>query len=95
MTREPETRMPLRKHHISLDNRERASITGVQRVDSFNEQEIVFLTDAGVVVIYGQKLHMSKLNLDDGQLVVEGLIFGIEYADAEESKGGLFSRLFK
>jgi len=84
-----------RMHSIQLDNRSRAALTGVEDVDSFNEAEVNLVTEAGFVTITGQQLHISHLSLEDGQLVVEGEISGIVYADNVAREGGLFSRLFR
>ena len=85
------------KHTIALDNREHAVFTGVQDVESFNEEQVVMITSGGAIIISGQNLHISKLNLEEGQLVVDGFVYAIEYDDASPSagKGGVFSRLFK
>ena len=46
------------------------------------------------MAVYGQNLHISRLDLDNGVMVVDGFINGVEYSDTE-NKGGIFSRLFK
>ncbi len=85
-----------RAHSVSIENRERAVFTGVQDVDSFNEQEVILLTEAGSISLVGQDLHIAKLNLDDGQLVVEGHIDAMDYTEGPgPQRGGFFSRLFK
>ena len=71
------------------------SITGVKDVLSFNEQEVALITEAGELHVEGSELHMTKLNLDDGQVVIEGEVYALEYADSQESKGSLFSRMFR
>lgn len=87
----------VRAHSLSIDNRERMTLTGVNDVESFNELEILLATDAGILTITGEGLHISKLNLDDGQLMLEGLISGVEYSDhdAQHAKTGFFSRMFR
>jgi len=87
-----------RTHTVMIENRERVTITGVEDVDSFNEEEVILVTEAGYITVTGQDLHISKLNLDEGQLIVDGLILGMDYSDHEElrSKGaGFLSRLFR
>lgn len=71
------------------------SITGVKDVLNFNEQEVALVTEAGELHVEGSELHMTKLNLDDGQVVIEGEVYALEYADSHESKGSLFSRMFR
>ena len=87
---------PRTRHTLTMDNRERVLITGVSDVGSFNEQEVILTTDSGDLAVSGEELHISKLNLDDGQLVVEGQIFALEYLDLQPQKGkGFFSKVFR
>ena len=84
----------LRNHSIHMDDRRLMSVSGVKDVDSFNEQFIQLLTEAGVLRIEGMDLHITKLNLDEGQVMLEGEICSLEYGEAEE-RGSLFGRIFK
>jgi sporulation protein YabP len=83
-----------RPHTLTLEGRNRAVITGVTDVDNFNDAMIVMNTSAGAMTLIGSSLHISRLNLDDGQLLVEGQIDALEYDERARGKGGL-SRLFK
>ncbi len=81
---------------LTLDNRERLSVSGVVDVESFNEESIIAVTDIGVLVIRGTDLHINKLNLDSNELVVEGDIFSMEYNDGEYTKSkSFFGKMFK
>lgn len=84
-------------HKVVIDSREKIIITAVEDVDSFNEVEVILLTNHGFITVTGDDLHINKLNLDDGQLVVEGKIQSVDYADHEEqrTKRGVFSKMFK
>ena len=85
-----------RVHAVELCNRETAAFTGVADVESFNEEEIVLLTDLGTIVLAGEGLHIVKLNLDDGVLETEGRILALEYVDEPKmGKKGFLSGLFK
>ena len=85
-----------RTHNVHIDNRNRTNITGVSDVESFNEQEIILETEAGGLRIEGEGLHLSMLNLDDGQVVFEGEVLSLEYEPAaQERRPGLFSRMFR
>ncbi len=87
--------MRIRTHAVRIDNRELMSITGVKDVESFNEQEIRLVTEAGILHIEGMDLHMTKLNLDDGQVIVEGEIIAMEYDEPPQERGSVFSRIFR
>jgi sporulation protein YabP len=85
-----------RAHTIVMENRRKATITGVLDVASFHDQEVVLKTDDGDVIIIGEQLHISNLSLDEGKLTVEGLIGGLEYTDAPDApKAGMFRRIFR
>jgi sporulation protein YabP len=86
---------PPKPHTLQLDNRQRAVITGVEDVDSFNEQMIVLLTSAGAMTLVGEQLHIARLNLDDGQLLIEGHVYALEYDDKGKSARGRIGKLFK
>ena len=89
------TSMRIRTHAIHIDSREIMSVTGVKDVESFNEQEIFLVTDLGNLHIEGMNLHITKLNLDDGQVMIEGEIIALEYEAPEAPRQSMFSRLFR
>jgi len=84
----------LRSHSIHIDDRRLMSVSGVKDVDSFNEQFVQLLTEAGELRIEGADLHITKLNLDEGQIMLEGEVTAMEYAETEE-RGSLFGRIFR
>lgn len=81
-------------HQLMLEDRERLTISGVSDVDSFDETTIVVYTDMGELTIKGDNLHISRLNVETGDLKVEGIIQALTYAEPAV-KGGFFGRLFK
>ncbi len=81
---------------LVLDNREKLSVTGVVDVESFNEENIVAVTDLGILIIRGTDLRINKLNLDINELIVEGDIFSLEYSDSDNTKSkSFFGKMFK
>ena len=80
-------------HHIILEEREQLSVSGVEEVESFDENTIVMETSQGTLVVSGQGLHIEKLSLDGGDLKVEGTIDTLSYEESRRERGGLFSRL--
>lgn len=81
-------------HSLILENRKMLTATGVSNVDSFNEQEIVAYTDLGELIVRGSKLHIDKLNIETGELTIDGEVVSMTYS-GNQSSGGFFSRLFK
>ena len=59
------------------------------------ELDIVMNTTAGTLVVGGTGLHIGKLNLDGGELHVDGTIHTLLYEDTLPARqGGLLRRLF-
>ena len=83
-----------RAHNITLCDRRRLSITGVEDVDCFNEQVVVLQTPLGTLTVTGAGLNMSQLNLEDGRVALEGEVDALEYTGGRK-KGGVLGRLFK
>ena len=83
-------------HRLEMDGRERLTVTGVENVERFDENEIVMNTAVGLLVVAGENLHIGKLSLDGGELHVDGRIDAVTYEDAPEAGGGggFFARLF-
>jgi sporulation protein YabP len=82
-------------HSIILENRKSLTATGVSNVDSFDEQTIVAYTDLGELVIKGRNLHINKLNIETGELTLNGDVTSMSYSDNQPSNTGFFSKMFR
>ena len=90
-----EKKVVKRPHNLILEGRRSASISGVNDVESFDENTVVLATDLGMLEIHGDNLHVNKLSVDSGELTVDGQIDSVVYTEAKGEKGGLFARLFR
>lgn len=81
-------------HRVVLDQRRRLTISGVEEVESFDEGSVVMRTNQGALLIHGSSLHIEKLSLDGGEVLVQGEVDALTYEE-ELSQGGFFSRLFR
>lgn len=86
-----------RKHTLSMENRERLVICEVEDVESFDEEKVCVITSMGLLTVIGSDFRIHKLNVDDGQLVIEGMVDELKYSETHtrDSHGGFFSRLFQ
>ena len=85
-------------HNLILENRRKFSVSGVEDVESFNEEEIVLRTaEHGILVIKGEGLHINKLSTDTGDVNIAGEITDMNYIDSSrKTKGpGIISRLLR
>jgi sporulation protein YabP len=78
-----------------MEGRKKVSLSGVDDVESFDENEVVMSTSQGVLIVKGRDLRIEKLSLDSGDVVMEGDIDRLEYENDVKPSGGLFARLFK
>lgn len=83
-----------KKHTLMLDNRKRLVLTGAEDVNGFNEETVSVKTAAGTLTIRGSGLHIDKLNLETGDVTVEGEINSMQYSGRDASRTRL-SKLFR
>lgn len=83
-------------HKLILENRQGGTITGVRDVNSFDEKEILLFTQAGKLVIKGEQLHVKRLNLEKGEIDLEGRVDNLCYLskNADNREKPLLRRLF-
>lgn len=85
-----------RPQHLILENREKLTVTGVTDIDSFDEKTVVLFTDIGELTVAGHDLHINKLDVDTGELTMQGTVDSMEYrAQQVKPQGGVLTRLFR
>jgi len=83
-------------HNIIMENRQKLSISGVIDVDSFNTENVMLETEMGMLSIKGEDLRISRLNLENAEMIVEGDILSCVYSDDIKTKGlGFLGRMFR
>lgn len=84
-------------HTVSLTERKSISITGVKKIDSFDNEEFLMDTVMGYVSIKGSDLEIVKLDTFQGNVSIKGKIDSLIYSEGSSKKkeDGVFSKLFK
>lgn len=82
-------------HNIILNDRKKLNVSGVKDVDSFDEETIIIYTELGEMTVRGNDLHINTLNVETGELSIEGSIYAIIYSDDTPKKEGFFSKVFR
>lgn len=90
-----EERIRFKNQNILIEDRSRINITGVEQVDSYNDNTIVLSTIKGGISIKGEGLNISKLNIDDGSLNISGSINSLTYISKEGAPKNFMGRIFK
>lgn len=79
---------------LILKDRKYLDLSGVKEVVSFNEEKVILHTSQGLLDIKGQELNIHNLNLDNGNIKIEGLFSSLVFTDKSTEKG-LLKKLFK
>lgn len=82
-------------HNIILNDRKKLNVSGVKDVDSFDEETIIIYTELGEMTVRGNDLHINTLNVETGELSIDGSIYAIIYSDDTPKKEGFFSKVFR
>lgn len=87
----------MESHRVILENRQGGTVTGVRDVNSFDEKEILLHTEAGKLVIKGAQLHVKRLDLEKGEVELEGKVDSMTYLSkgSEKKEESLLKRMFR
>ena len=87
----------LSTHSLMLENRQNGRITGVKDIKSFDEKEILLFTQAGKLVIKGEQRHVKQLDLEKGEVDLEGKVDSLTYLskNTDNRDESLFKRMFR
>ena len=75
-----------KRSNLIIENRKKISITGVDEVISFNDEEIILNTNLGNLTVKGSELKMNKLDVQNGDMMITGKINSLTYTGSERSK---------
>ena len=78
------------QHKMILNNRHTGNVL------SFDVNEILLETELGMLHIKGKDLHVNRLNLDKGEVDIDGQVDALNYSQVPGigKKGGMLGKLF-
>ena len=79
---------------VTLLNRATLTITGVEKVYETNENKVQLKVSNSNLLINGEGLNISRLDVETGVVQINGKINELKYTTAE-SKGNIFKKIFK
>ena len=85
-------------HGISIVERKSLIVTGVKKIESFDNEEFLMDTIMGFLIVKGDGLELIKLDTLQGNVSIKGLIKSFMYVEDTKSKdkeSSIFNRLFK
>ena len=77
-------------HNITLHNRKEMVLTGILDVLEFDERAVSLQTTAGMLNVDGDGLQISKLDVNSGEMHLEGTVRGFYYIERIEKKKSFF-----
>lgn len=84
-------------HGITLTERKNLIVSGVKKIENFDEEEFLMETTMGMLTVKGEELELIKLDTMQGNVSIKGKINSINYNEDNKikEKDGIFNRLFK
>ena len=95
---EKERELSTFNHSINVVERKNVLITGVKKVDSFDNEEFLVETVMGYLALKGEGLELIKLDTLAGTVTIKGHVDSFDYIEEgskQEKEGSIISRLFK
>lgn len=85
-------------HGLTITERKNLIISGVKKIESFDNEEFLMETTLGFLVIRGSELEIIKLDTYQGNVSIKGRVDSLMYLDENLKKdkdSSLLNKLFK
>ena len=84
-------------HSINILERKKIVVTGVKKIESFDDTEFLMETVMGYLALKGEGLELLKLDTMQGNVSIKGLLKSFTYLDdnMKKDKDSIISKLFK
>ena len=85
-------------HGISIAERKNIIVTGVKKIESFDNEEFLMDTTLGFLVIKGSGLEIIKLDTYQGNVSIKGQVDSLNYMEngiKKDKDNSFLSKLFK
>ena len=86
-------------HGITVAERKSIVVSGVKKIESFDNEEFLMETTLGYLVIKGNELEIIKLDTYQGNVSIKGKVNSFMYLDSIDGKknkeDSILNKLFK
>jgi sporulation protein YabP len=84
-------------HNITVTERKNLVISGVKKIDNFDDREFLLETAMGYLLIKGSELEMIKLDTYQGNVSIKGNFDSLSYTETakKDKDDSFFNKLFK
>lgn len=82
---------------IKMVDRSSITLSGVEKIASFDDEEFLMETTMGSLRLLGEGLELLKLDTNDGNVKIKGHINSLMFIDGNniKNKESIISKLFK
>ena len=81
-----------KEQSLQLVNRKSLTLTGISDVISFDETLVNLSCADAVMSVEGEGMRVVRMDVDSGELTLEGKINAVSYVDRRPHKSGLFGK---
>ncbi len=84
-------------HEIKITDRSLISLSGINKISSFDDQEFLMESNMGMILLKGENLEIVKLDTHDGNVKIKGKLISFAYIEnlKKNKEESLLSKLFK
>ncbi len=84
-------------HEIKITDRSVISLSGINKISSFDDQEFLMESNMGTILLKGEQLEIVKLDTHDGNVKIKGKLISFAYIEnmKKSKEESLLSKLFK
>ena len=85
-------------HGVSIAERKNILVTGVEKIESFDKEELLVDTTLGFLIMKGNSLEIIKLDTYQGNVTIKGQVDSLSYVSKDlkkEKEESFLSKLFK
>ena len=87
--------VPNMSHIIKLNERKNIIISGIKKINNFDDKEFSLDSIMGGIIIKGENLEMIKLDTVEVNVSIKGKINSFYYTDNVSKENSLLMKLFK
>ena len=91
---EQENSKTFTESQLTLINRNKLTITGVEKVYETNESKVQLKVTNSNLIISGEGLNIARLDVESGVVQVDGVVNELKYLSGD-NKGNFFKKIFK
>lgn len=85
-------------HSITIVERKSILVTGVKKIESFDDEEFLMETVMGYLILKGSDMELLKLDALQGNVSIKGMLKSFSYVDdnlKKDKDNSFIGKLFK